>query len=82
MATEREIDILAREVLHLMEIEGVPEKMAKQSVLNAHKDIEWTDGIMKDIGVRIWEIKKSRETQETAKPSRNFTTLAEKTAKD
>lgn len=83
MATERELDILARETLY-MEKEGVPRKMAVMSVLRSHKDIVWCDGIMKDIGVKISEIRKTKRQKEASIPksTKPFATFAEKSFKD
>lgn len=83
MATEKEIDILAREALHLVEREDVLESMAKQSVLNAHKDIRRTDGIMKAIGVRMSEIRTERKArtaaqEQVATSTKKFATFAER----
>ena len=79
MATERELEILAREALHLIEREGVPEGMAKQSVLNAHKDIRRTDGIMRAIGEKMTAI---RKTHKEPPKSKVFVTHIEKSLRD
>jgi len=77
MATNRELDILAREAWHLINKEGVKQEMAVMSVLNAHKDIVWYDGIKKDIGVRISTLRQEQKKQ-TAKSAKPFATFAEK----
>lgn len=74
MATATELDVLAREALYYVEREHATVEFAKRLALNAHKDIKWTDGIMRAIGERMTAIKKTREPK-----SRVFTTHIEKT---
>ena len=84
MATELELQILAREAWHLIHNEHVPEKMAVTSVLKAYKDIMWYGGIKRDIGIRISDIRKAERQKEThmSKSAKSFTTFAEKSVKD
>lgn len=62
MATKQEINLVACEVLPLIEGHSgwgrVPQRSAILTVLRSHKKIIWHDGIMRDIGIRISELKK------------------------
>lgn len=62
MATKREIGVVACEVLPLIEGHSgwgrVPQQSAILTVLRSHKKILWHDGIMRDIGIKISELKK------------------------
>ncbi len=84
MATNKELDVLAREALYFMKQERATAGIAKQLALNAHKDIKWTDGIMRAIGERMSEIQKVEGQKEvrTAKSAKPFATFAEKSLKD
>ncbi len=77
MATPTELDILAREAWHLIDKEHVKQEMAVMSVLNAHKDIVWCDGIKKEIGVRI-SILRQEQKKQPASPN-PFSTHIERT---
>jgi hypothetical protein len=81
MATKTELNILAREVLHLIEKEGVPQKMAIMSVLRAHKDIKWDDGLMVEIGTEITALRQEQKKQDI-EPKKPFSTFIEKSLKD
>jgi len=80
MATETELNILAREALFLMKREGATREIAKQVALNAHKDIKWTEGIMRAIGERMSEIQKAEGQKEVSatKSAKPFATFAER----
>jgi len=84
MATARELDILAREALHFIDNEHIPQTIAIMTVLNAHKDIKWCDGIKRDIGTRISQIRKAERQKKASKgkSAYPFPTFAEKSFKD
>lgn len=78
MATNMVIDILAREALQLMKEKSISQKSAISTTLRAHKDVPWKDGLRRELGIRISQMRAKRITPQTGRLfTRKFRTFAE-----